>query len=73
MASLSGAGRPTLRRDAELNRRRIIAVAHEVFRDLVAGDSLGDLFVRRQRGTAGPSNASGRRVPFELGRKRVRK
>jgi AcrR family transcriptional regulator len=43
MTSLSGAGRPALRRDAELNRRRIIAAAHEVFRERGMAATLNDV------------------------------
>jgi AcrR family transcriptional regulator len=43
MASTSGAGRPALRRDAELNRRRIIAAAHEVFRERGMAATLNDV------------------------------
>jgi AcrR family transcriptional regulator len=43
MASPPGDGRPALRRDAELNRRRIIAAAHEVFRERGLGATLNDV------------------------------
>lgn len=43
MASDSGAGRPVLRRDAELNRRRIVAAAHEVFRERGMAATLHDV------------------------------
>jgi AcrR family transcriptional regulator len=41
--STSGTGRPALRRDAELNRRRIIAAAHEVFRERGTAATLNDV------------------------------
>jgi AcrR family transcriptional regulator len=43
MASFSGTGRPALRRDAELNRRRILAAAHEVFRERGMAATLNDV------------------------------
>jgi AcrR family transcriptional regulator len=39
----SPAGRPALRRDAELNRRRIIVAAHEVFRVRGMAATLNDV------------------------------
>jgi AcrR family transcriptional regulator len=46
MASVSSAGRPALRRDAELNRRRIITAAHEVFRERGVAATLHDVAAR---------------------------
>ena len=43
MTSDSGSGRPALRRDAELNRRRIVAAAHEVFRERGMAATLHDV------------------------------
>jgi len=43
MASPPGDGRPALRRDAELNRRRIIVAAHEVFRERGLAATLNDV------------------------------
>ena len=43
MASRPGAAQPALRRDAELNRRRIIAAAHEVFRERGLAATLNDV------------------------------
>ncbi|MHA6765562.1 TetR/AcrR family transcriptional regulator [Streptacidiphilus sp. PAMC 29251] len=43
MAAPPGSGHPPLRRDAELNRRRIIAAAHEVFRERGLGATLDDV------------------------------
>jgi AcrR family transcriptional regulator len=43
MTATTGSGRPPLRRDAELNRRRIIAAAHEVFRERGLGATLDDV------------------------------
>jgi AcrR family transcriptional regulator len=42
-ASVPGTGRPALRRDAEINRRRIIAAAHEVFRERGMAATLNDV------------------------------
>ena len=39
----SPAGKPALRRDAELNRRRIIAAGHEVFRERGMAATLNDV------------------------------
>jgi AcrR family transcriptional regulator len=43
MASNPGTDRPRLRRDAEQNRRRIIAAAHEVFRERGLAATLDDV------------------------------
>src|ERR1700757_4629678 len=43
LSSASGEGRPALRRDAELNRRRILAAAHEVFRERGMAATLHDV------------------------------
>jgi AcrR family transcriptional regulator len=43
MAAPSDSGRPPLRRDAELNRRRIIAAAREVFRERGLSATLDDV------------------------------
>jgi len=43
MVSRPGADQPALRRDAELNRRRIIAAAHEIFRDRGLAATLNDV------------------------------
>ena len=43
MAASSGPVRPPLRRDAELNRSRIIAAAHEVFRERGMSATLDDI------------------------------
>lgn len=43
VASVSGSRRPALRRDAELNRRRIVAAAHEVFRERGLAATLNDV------------------------------
>jgi AcrR family transcriptional regulator len=43
MAASPEPARPTLRRDAERNRRRIIAAAHEVFRDHGLNATLDDV------------------------------
>jgi AcrR family transcriptional regulator len=43
MASTTGPDRPRLRRDAERNRGRIIAAAHEVFRQRGVGATLDDV------------------------------
>jgi AcrR family transcriptional regulator len=43
MASTPASNRPPLRRDAEANRRRILAAAHEVFRERGVGATLADV------------------------------
>jgi AcrR family transcriptional regulator len=43
MATPPGSERPPLRRDAELNRRRIITAAHEVFRERGMSATLDDI------------------------------
>jgi AcrR family transcriptional regulator len=43
VAAVSGTDRPVLRRDAEANRRRIIAAAHEVFQERGLAATLNDV------------------------------